>query len=259
MFGLSNGDSGTSYTDIDFAVYLALGQLRVYEAGVSKGTFGNFSPGDKIRVAVVGPSVKYSRNGVVFYTSAKTIVYPLLVDSALYTTGATLSNAMFLAGVDLPPGSVPVVWTSAVGATVSANSLTKTAANAWGNSGAVSTQQIASGDGFIEVTASETTTYRMFGLSNGDSGTSYTDIDFAAYLALGQLRVYEAGVSKGSFGNFSPGDKIRVAVVGPSVKYSRNGVVFYTSAKTIVYPLLVDTALYTTGATLNNALFAPSP
>jgi hypothetical protein len=260
MIGLSNGNSGTSYTDIDFAVYLALGQLRVYEAGVSKGTFGNFSPGDRIRVAVVGPSVKYSRNGVVFYTSTKTIVYPLLVDSALYTQGATLNNAMFLAGVDTPPpGLVPVVWTSAVGVTVSANSLTKTAANAWGNSGAVSTQQIASGDGFVEVTASETTTYRMIGLSNGDSGTSYTDIDFAVYLALGQLRVYEAGVSKGTFGNFSPGDRIRVAVVGPSVKYSRNGVVFYTSARTIVYPLLVDTALYTQNATITDAFVQGTP
>ena len=125
------------------------------------------------------------------------------------------------------------------------NSLTKTAANAWGNAGAVSTQQIASGDGYVEITASETTTYRMIGLSKGNTNASYEDIDFALYLALGQLRVYENLTSKGTFGNFATGDKLRIAVVGGVVKYSRNGTVFYTSTKTASYPLLVDTALYT--------------
>jgi hypothetical protein len=50
-----------------------------------------------LRVAVVSGVVKYSKNGVVFYTSTKAPVYPLLVDSALYNTGATLNNAMILA------------------------------------------------------------------------------------------------------------------------------------------------------------------
>ena len=76
---------------------------------------------------------------------------------------------------------MPVVWTSAVGVTVTGNSLTKTAATGWGNAGAVSTQQIASGDGYVEFTASETTTYRMLGLSNGNTNASYEDIDFALY------------------------------------------------------------------------------
>ena len=49
---------------------------------------------------------------------------------------------------------------------------------------------------------------------------------------------------------------LRVAVVGGVVKYSKNGVVFYTSTKVPVYPLLVDTALYSVGATLNNALIS---
>ena len=105
--------------------------------------------------------MKYSKNGAVFYTSTKTPTYPLLVDAALYTQGATLSNAV-VSGASAPPpppppsGAVPVVWTSAVGVTVTGNSLTKTTATGWGNAGAVSTQQIASGDGYVEFTASET-------------------------------------------------------------------------------------------------------
>ena len=111
------------------------------------------------------------------------------------------------------------MWTSAVGVTVNANSLTKTAANGWGNAGAVSTQQIASGDGYVEFTASETTTYRLLGLSNGNTNTSYEDIDFAidAY-AGGQIKVYENGALKGTFGTYVTGDKLRVAVVGGVVQ-----------------------------------------
>jgi hypothetical protein len=75
-----------------------------------------------------------------------------------------------------------VVWTSAVGVSVSGNSLTKTAATGWGNAGAVSTRAIASGDGYVEFVASATTSRRIVGLSNGDSNQSYTDVDFAVLL-----------------------------------------------------------------------------
>jgi hypothetical protein len=265
MVGLSNGDTNASYEDIDFALYLALGQLRVYESGTSKGTFGSFATGDKLRVTVANGQVTYSRNGSVFYTSSKTAVYPLLVDCALYTQGATLSGAV-IGGAGTPPPPPPpppgeqnVAWVSAVGVSISGNSLTKTASSAWGNGGAVSSQQITSGSGYVEITASETTTYRMVGLSNGDTNASYEDIDFALYLALGQLRVYEGGTSKGTFGSFATGDKLRVTVANGQVTYSRNGSVFYTSTKTAVYPLLVDCALYTQGATLNGAVIASAP
>ena len=372
MLGLSNGNTNTDYTDIDFGIdEYGNGQIAVYEAGVLKGTFGTYVPGDVLRVAVVSGVVKYSKNGVVFYTSTKAPVYPLLVDSALYNTGATLNNAMIASGssgptlsisdasvvegnsgtttahfvvslsaaststvtvgyatadvtatagsdyvaqsgtlsfpagtttqnVDVvvngdtvveldetfvvnltnpvgatiadaqgvgtitnddsgtpPPGAQAVVWTSVLGATASGNSLTKTAALGWNNAGAVSTQQIASGDGYVEFTASETTTYRMLGLSNGNTNTDYTDIDFGIdEYGNGQIAVYEAGVLKGTFGTYVPGDVLRVAVVSGVVKYSKNGVVFYTSTKAPVYPLLVDSALYNTGATLNNAMIA---
>ncbi len=69
-------------------------QIRVYEGGTLKGTFGTYAAGDKLRAAVVGGVVKYSKNGTVFYTSTKAPTYPLLVDAALYTQGATLSGAV---------------------------------------------------------------------------------------------------------------------------------------------------------------------
>ena len=68
-------------------------KIQVYESGTLKGTFGTYAAGDKLRVAVVGGVVKYSSNGTVFYTSTKAPTYPLLVDAALYTQGATLNSA----------------------------------------------------------------------------------------------------------------------------------------------------------------------
>ncbi len=262
MFGLSNGNTDASYQDIDFGLDLApAGTLYVFEKGVNKGSFGSYATGDLLRVAVLGGVVRYSRNGSVFYTSAQPPSYPLLVDTWLYYAGATLNNVVIAAGGGPPPppppsGRQPVVWTAPVGVSVSGSSLTKTTASGV-NSGAVSTQQIASGDGYVELTASETNTYRMFGLSNGNTDASYQDIDFGLDLApAGTLYVFEKGVNKGSFGSYATGDLLRVAVLGGVVRYSRNGSVFYTSTQPPSYPLLVDTWLYYVGATLNNVFIA---
>jgi subtilisin family serine protease len=152
----------------------------------------------------------------------------------------------------------PVVWTALVGVSASGNSLTKTSGTGV-NSGAISIQRIPSGDGYVQLTASETSTYRMFGFSNGNTDASYQDIDFGLDLAPGALYVFEKGVNKGAFGIYATGDLLRVAVVGGVVKYSRNGTVFYTSAQVPTYPLLVDTWLYYLGATLNNVFVASGP
>jgi hypothetical protein len=147
----------------------------------------------------------------------------LLVDTALYSVGATLSGGVISGTLTAVPQAV--AWTSAVGALVGGSSLTKTAGTTWGNAGAISTRSIAAGDGYVEITASETGTYRMVGLSKGNTDLNYADIDFALCECGAELRVYEGGLLKGTFGSFVPGDKLRVAVVGGVVKYSRNGVV----------------------------------
>jgi Calx-beta domain len=173
--------------------------------------------------------------------------------------GATLADAQGVGTIvndDAVVGAQPVAWTSLVGVTAAGNSLTDTAATGV-NAGAASTQRITSGDGYVEFVASETTTDRLLGLSNGNTDASYPDVDFG--IAIGgapiQVYVFEKGVNRGSFGTYKTGDVFRVAVVGGVVKYSKNGVVFYSSTQARVYPLLVDTWLYTTGATLKSVVF----
>ncbi len=269
MLGLGRGNSGQGYADIDFALYLAGWTLEVYEGGTRKAAVGTCLPGDRLRVSVESGVVKYSRNGSLLYASALAPAYPLLLDTSLDTANATVSNASIsgvLVDVALDPPGVPVEWTDLVGVTADGNSLTKPGAGGW-DAGAVSTKAIASGDGYMEVTVTEVATRRMLGLSHGNSGQGYADIDFAFYLAGWALEVYEGGTRKEAVGTCLPGDRLRVSVESGVVKYSRNGSLLYASALAPTYPLLLDTSLDTANATVANALifgglvssFTPAP
>jgi glucose/arabinose dehydrogenase/subtilisin family serine protease len=451
--GLSNGNTDVSAADIDFSIYLnGAGGVEVRENGAYKWG-APYVSGDVFRAAVVGNQVKYSRNGVGFYTSAKTPTYPLLVDASLGSVGATISNAVIggnLApgGADTAPpvrsngqptGTLPAGTTStntslttnenatcryAAAAGVSYGTMTSTFSTTDGTShstvltgltngttysyyvkcqdaagnantddfvisfavasgpdtappvissvtatdvqsnsaritwitgeladsqveygttttygqsttldstllashsqtltglspstlyhyrvrsqdaagnvavspdstfttpavgspqaviwtglvnavvtgttlqqsgccrgGAISAQTIASGDGYMEFTIAETNAQRTAGLSNGNTDVSVADIDFAIHLnGASSAEVRENGIYK-SDTPYRSGDVFRVAVVGTQVRYSRNGVVFYTSAKAPAYPLLVDASLGTVGATISNAMISAS-
>jgi len=149
-----------------------------------------------------------------------------------------------------------VSWTGVVGASLSGNSLSKPGAAGW-NAGAVSGQTIGSGDGYMEFTATETTTHRRAGLSNGDSSQSWDDIDYCVYLqANGTIDINEGPNPRGSFGTYATGDLFRVTVEGGVVKYYKNGALMYTSTIAPTYPLLVDTSLYSTNSTLTNVVLS---
>jgi hypothetical protein len=226
---------------------------------------GNYTVAKTVHVteATPGAAIHYTTNGADPTESDPTVVSggAVVVDH-----GLTLKARAFQAG--LVPSSVttatytigavvtaPVVWTNAVGVTTQGNSLTRGNAAAGWDAGAVSTQGIGSQDGYVEFTATETNTYRMCGLSHGDANQSYTDIDYAIYLtAGGTVQVYEGGVFRGDFGAYATGDVFRVALEGGAIKYRKNGTLFYTSATPPTLPLLVDTSLYSPGATLANVV-----
>jgi hypothetical protein len=252
--GLAYQDTSYDPAEIDFAVRLeSTGEVTVYESGTSRGTFGAYASGDRFRVEVQLGQVVYRKNGVIFYTSGVVPTYPLSVDAALDTPGATLGEAKL--------GNL--VWKNEGGVAVWGYRLLDTAATGWGNSGAASTVELPAGDGAVEYTATETSTHRVLGLSNGDATRDRPDIDFALAAGAGTITVYEEGTSRGSFGAYAVGDRLRVAVENGVVKYYRNASLLYTSGQAIQYPLLVDTALYTSGTALTDISvagnFGPAP
>ena len=94
MVGLANGNSNSGYSDIDYALYMASGTLYIYEGGLNRGSFGAIAAADKLRVSVESGVVKYRKNGNLIYTSALAPTYPLLVDSSLNSSGASIKGAV---------------------------------------------------------------------------------------------------------------------------------------------------------------------
>ena len=194
-------------------------------------------------VDITGPGVSQTFSANPVGTGSMTVTPTA---DATYTLSARTNST----------GPQQVTWVALVGANASTNNLTKTQGDGW-NAGASSAQAIVSGDGYVQFTASETNKHRMLGLSKGDSNQNYTDIDFAFYPAAdGGLYVYEGGTSRGYFGPYTTGDLLKVSIEGGQVKYRRNGTLLYTSTVAPSYPLLVDTSLYSNGATLNNVIIS---
>jgi len=92
--------------------------------------------------------------------------------SAATTVTATLTST------SSTPSLQSVSWTNPINVTPTANSIQKTSGcDGCEDAGSISQQQILSGDGYLEFTASETTTLRFVGLSTGDTSTASAERD----------------------------------------------------------------------------------
>ncbi|HZE85011.1 MAG TPA: arabinofuranosidase catalytic domain-containing protein, partial [Puia sp.] len=130
------------------------------------------------------------------------------------------------------------------------NNLTKFTSNGNWDGGAASFNTV-SNNGYFQFTASETNKYRMAGLSTSYTSPSYTTIQYAFYLnSGGTLQIYESGSGRGSFGTYTTGDVLKIAVEANVVKYYKNGVLLYISTIAPTLPLLVDASIYNSGGTV---------
>ncbi len=115
-----------------------------------------------------------------------------------------------------------------------------------------------SGGAFASVTTPSSNINAMFGLNSAAATSSYTDIDHAIYFnSAGQVFVYEEGASKGQYGNWSSGQTYTVQYDGTTVKYVRDGSVFYQRALTQIAPLFFDSSIATVGGQLLGVRFGP--
>ncbi len=257
-FGLSHGNAGQGYGDIDFALAIVYGEdLWVEEGGIDRTYVGEVYEGDRLRVAIEGGVVRYYRNGKQIYVSSAVPEHPLLVDTSICEPGGTISNVTLsgsLVDVVLEEPGDPVVWTNLVNVTASGNTLQKLPGGTWDwDAGAVSTQTVPSGeDGWAEATVAEHYTYWAFGLSNGNSGQGYWDIDYAFGIWSDELWVIEGGVDQAEVGYVVEGDRLRIQVEGGVVRYLRNGQEVWVSSATPTFPLLVDTSIAEPGAAIVN-------
>ena len=141
------------------------------------------------------------------------------------------------------------------GAAVTENNYTSTAGN-WGNSGASSVESFK-GDGSLDFRIDSTFKEIAVGLSNENRNDSFFSTDYALFFLNDFVRIYEKGVFKGNFVNFSESDQFQIQRIGSTIHYSKNGNSFYTSL--IESPaedrLLVDISSKNIGASISNIEF----
>jgi len=183
----------------------------------------------------------------------------------------------------------PVVWRDLIGTVAVGSNLQRTAPTAGGggllDAGAVSTQWIHSGDGYVEFEGSENNLTHVAGLAQvsgscpfpcTDSDPGIADLNFGLALNIdGRVYVLEGGAIvpgpdvNNSFGTYTAGERFRVKLKDnldgtAVVTYARivgacvpgnpcNETVFFTHAgPAAVYPLRVDTSFREQNATLAN-------
>ncbi|HEY3028431.1 MAG TPA: hypothetical protein VGJ55_19945 [Pyrinomonadaceae bacterium] len=155
-----------------------------------------------------------------------------------------------------PSTLTPVVWVNLVNTTATGNTLQKTSGE-W-DAGAISQQQIGASGGYVEFSVSAN--HRMqVGLSNDTSASvDYTQLKYAFNFwgTNGDFDIREGWSNWYSPGTCQVGDVFRIAVESGVVKYYKNGQLLRTSTVAPTYPLVLDTALTTMGATVQNAVIS---
>lgn len=211
-------------------------------------------------ISVVNGEVEILYPGDVDFDGQPTIRDALLVANALLACleGTQSQANTFGTAVQNVTWSTP----SVINVAVATNNLTKDLGGAAFNAGAVSTQMLIAGDGYVESTVAETNTDRLFGLSKGNDGQAASDIDFAVFLrSNGELEIRRNGTTivPSPTINYATGDVIRIEINGNDVLFKRNGNIFLTLENSISasnYPLIVDTSIEDMGATIQNVQVA---
>jgi hypothetical protein len=98
----------SQFSSIDFALHLGFdGSTAVFEKGAMIGSFGSYSIGDTLRVAVQAEAVTYSRNSLPFLTSMVVPTFPLRVVGSFYSPGGSATNVQLIRCGDVLPTTVP--------------------------------------------------------------------------------------------------------------------------------------------------------
>jgi hypothetical protein len=243
--GLADSNGGTTAADIDFGLRLQGSAAEVRENGTYRTELG-FAAGDTFRIDVENGKVTYAKNGTVFYTSTASVPSVLRADTALYSAGSSIANAKIVTP------SKYLAWTNQVNVTATETSLQKTAGcDSCPDATALSAEQIASGNGHVQFTATVEDKLRGIGLTNATAS-------YGLSLQGSIAEVREGGAYRADV-TFKAGDVFRIVVENGVVSYVKNGVAFYTSTVAATSALRAIAVFYSTGGTIREAQLQSAP
>lgn len=133
------------------------------------------------------------------------------------------------------------------------NTITKTGGvNGAYDAGAISSNQLASGDGEVSFQADTGSTF-VAGLATTHPNYSYQSIRHGFDLtATGLLYIIELGVDIGQFGTYVNTDVLEVSIEAGVVIYRKNNTLIYTSLLAPAYPAFFSTSMASTNAVVRN-------
>jgi hypothetical protein len=259
--GLS-AEQGIDPAAFDYMIRYDVTDYSVYEDNVLKLFATGLALNDVLRIERQGQTVRFRRNGVVYYTSSTPSTRPLYLCIGIATAAGTVYDLKY--GVNRLD-ELPAVFDTRQNVTVTSarveaygSRLLKTGAAAAHDAGASSVELLA-GDGYVEAVVDATGVHRFLGLSTSDDDVNYTSIDFAFYVTTtdnidGQWQIWESGVNvqSGAAASIVVGDVVRVERVGTTITYKKNGAVIWTSTTPSIGALLVDVSMFTPGVKLDN-------
>jgi len=146
------------------------------------------------------------------------------------------------------PAAQAFTWTSMVNTAATGSTLVKTAGcGDCGDAGAIGLPQMTSGSVSFTVSG-----ILLVGLGQDTSAsTNYAAVNYSFYFhSATAFEIRENGVYKAE-GPYAATDVFTIAIESGAVKYSRNGVLVYTSVTPVPGPLVVDTTLLSIGATVS--------
>ncbi len=134
---------------------------------------------------------------------------------------------------------------------ISGNGLIKTQ-NSTGWDGDAFSINAVHNNGYFEFSTAELSR-KAAGLSNTNTNGNFNTINYAFFFEIGgNLRIYENGTDRGSFGTYAPNDIFRIAVEAGEVKYYKNGTLLRISSVSPTLPLRGDVSLRDLGSTITN-------
>ncbi|MFT5127855.1 MAG: hypothetical protein ACI8W8_001462, partial [Rhodothermales bacterium] len=152
-------------------------------------------------------------------------------------------------------------WTNLANINASTNALTKSGGGSAWNGNAWSVRALTE-PGYVAVSATRGGK-RMIGLSLVEGGAAIQTIEYAMYLNIGALEVYESGTHRGRVGTFEDGDELRLTIDGRDIVYSQNGVEIRRVIQAVpagAYAYQADVSIETNGASLENIrMVIPAP
>ncbi|ADR20544.1 hypothetical protein MATR_18330 [Marivirga tractuosa] len=157
----------------------------------------------------------------------------------------------------------PVKWEGLVGYEMDANGdLTHTGAAGYTNTNAYSKTPIKfenNGSYSVEI---ETQGRFLIGLNDDPNSTSYSNMDYALYVAgNGWLYIYENGARKTGadfLNSYIIGDVVEIRKKNGQIHYVHNGEIFWTSSKAITTDLYADVTTYNVGDRILDAKISTS-